>query len=304
MTENVHQIIEQFLNHLRDEKRYSPHTVSAYQNDLLQFSDYIVQTGGRSDGILISQISKKDIRAYLGSLVKYGLARRSVSRKLAAVRAFFLYLNKTGILNHNPSLTLTAPRLDKRLPQFLREDEILQVLSAIDIRTHRGARDRAILELFYGTGMRLAELTDLDVSHIDLHNGTVRVLGKGRKERVIPIGRTVAQTIKYYLSKRQDFQPAMDETALFLNMRGHRLSPRGVQLLVKQWLSSVSDRKKLSPHVLRHSFATHLLDRGADLEAVKQLLGHASLSTTQHYTHLTTDRLRKVYRQTHPRAGS
>jgi len=303
MTESVHQIIEQFLKYLKDEKRYSQHTLSAYRNDLMQFSDYMAQTGEKGR-ISVDQISKKDIRAYLGSLVKYGLARRSVSRKLAAIHAFFHYINKTGILTHNPSLTLTAPKLDKRLPQFLREDEVLQVLSSIDTGTRQGARDRAILELFYGTGMRLSELTNLDVPHIDLHNGTVRVLGKGRKERVIPVGRTAARTIKHYLSKRQAFQPPMEESALFLNMRGHRLSQRGVQLLVKQWLSRISDREKLSPHILRHSFATHLLDRGADLEAVKQLLGHASLSTTQHYTHLTMDRLRKVYRQTHPRAGS
>ena len=178
------------------------------------------------------------------------------------------------------------------------------VLESIEVDTSRGARDRAILELFYGTGMRLSELTGLNIFDADFKTGTVRVLGKGRKTRIIPLGRNMGKTIQHYLLKRQNLHPSMDEKALFLNQRGQRLSTRGVQLLVRRRLRSVSAKEKLSPHILRHSFATHLLDRGADLEAVKQLLGHTSLSTTQNYTHLTMERLRKVYRRTHPRADA
>ena len=304
MTEQYNQVVNAFLGYLQNEKRYSMHTVNAYRNDLFQFFEYITQKKDDNTIIHILHISKDDIRVYLGTLIRHGISKRSVARKLAALRALFKYLNKTGQIQHDPTMTLISPKLDKRLPEFLREEEIRVVLESIEVDTSRGARDRAILELFYGTGMRLSELTGLNIFDADFKTGTVRVLGKGRKTRIIPLGRNMGKTIQHYLLKRQNLHPSMDEKALFLNQRGQRLSTRGVQLLVRRRLRSVSAKEKLSPHILRHSFATHLLDRGADLEAVKQLLGHTSLSTTQNYTHLTMERLRKVYRRTHPRADA
>ncbi|MFC1570057.1 tyrosine-type recombinase/integrase, partial [bacterium] len=217
---------------------------------------------------------------------------------------FFKYCTQSGWIERDPSMALVFPKLDKPLPIFLNENEVLTALNIIKTETRGGARDRAILELFYGTGMRLSELVQMNLKDLDLLAGTVRVLGKGSKDRVLPIGQHCVRYMKQYLLKREAFKPKSGEVAIFLNPSGKRLSARGVQYIVKRWLEGVSEKTKLSPHVLRHTFATHLLDRGADLRAVKDLLGHESLSTTQIYTHLTVDRLRKIYKQAFPRAES
>lgn len=299
----VRREIEEYLRYLSQEKRYSAHTVRAYGTDLGQFVEHLVQEK-EGDDPPAEAVTKEAIRSFLGGLVRHGMAKRSVARKLVALRSFFGYLTKMGILKTNPTVGFASPKVEKYLPEFLREEEMFDALDGVVQDSLSGIRDRAILELFYGTGMRLSELVGLDVEDVDVDAGTVRVYGKGGKERVLPVGRGLGKTLRAYLSRRMAFQPEDGSRALFLNRFGRRISTRGVQILVGRWLKRVSEKEKLSPHVLRHTFATHLLDRGADLEAVKELLGHASLSTTQIYTHMTMDRLKSVYRQAHPRAES
>ena len=296
--------VESFITYLTSEKRYSPHTVQAYKTDLLQFADFLVQILAKPDPPSPESATREEIRLFLSGLIRHGMSKRSVARKLASLRAFFGFLIRTEQINVDPTLTLTSPKLEKYLPEFLREEEMMSALEGIVSDSPTGIRDRAILDLFYGTGMRLSELVKLNIEDIDLHGGTVCVYGKGNKERVIPIGKNTGKSLKVYLSRRVELRPKAGERALFLNRAGKRITPRSVQLLVHKWLRRVSEKKKLSPHVLRHTFATHLLDRGADLNAVKELLGHESLSTTQLYTHLSLEHLKKVYRQAHPRAES
>jgi integrase/recombinase XerC len=212
------------------------------------------------------------------------------------------YLVRAERIAANPAASLSAPKAGKELPEFLREEEIRDALESIEKTTVTGLRDRAILELFYGTGMRLSELAGLNRGDVQGGGETVCVMGKGRKERILPLGRQARKAIQRYLDQRDAMNPDTREKALFLNRYGNRISARGIQRLVKKWLGRVSEKNRLSPHLIRHTFATHLLDRGADLQAVKELLGHASLSTTQIYTHLTMERLKKVYRKAHPRA--
>jgi integrase/recombinase XerC len=296
--------VESFVTYLTSEKRYSPHTVQAYKTDLLQFIDFLVQILEKPDTPSPESTTREDVRLFLGGLIRHGMSKRSVARKLASLRAFFGFLIRTERITTDPTLTLASPKFEKYLPEFLREEEMSNALDAIVRDSPTGIRDRAILELFYGTGMRLSELVKLNIEDVDLHGGAVCVHGKGNKERVIPIGKNAGRTLKLYLSRRNELKPKPGEQALFLNRSGKRIIPRSVQLLVHKWLRRVSEKKKLSPHVLRHTFATHLLDRGADLNAVKELLGHESLSTTQLYTHLSLEHLKKVYRQAHPRAES
>jgi tyrosine recombinase XerC len=291
-----------FVHYLRSEKQYSEHTIRAYKDDLEQFFSFLQDGIGDKKPILLKEISREDLKSYLGNLVRYGQTKRTAARKLASLRAFFRYQTKIGNIQTNPALSLISPKIEKRLPEFLQEEEILGAIRELGGKTPLDMRNRAILEFLYGTGIRLSELVGLNERDIDWKTSTVRVLGKGNKERLIPIGKKVLHSIQSYRLIRNKLQSEMKEQALFLNRYGRRLSGRSVQYLVKNWLSRISEKKKLSPHILRHTFATHLLDRGADLQAVKELLGHSSLSTTQLYTHLTMDRLKKVYQKAHPRA--
>ncbi len=295
---------EGFLQILLSERNYSSHTVRAYDLDIEQFIDYVCHQRSLDNPPDPAGIGRDDVRAFLGDLVRHGLSKRSVARKLASLRGFFTFLVREGKLEVNPTATLSSPKQEKHLPEFLREEEMRTVLESIADDSPTGARDRAMMELFYGTGMRLSELVGLNLSDVDLNSGTVRVFGKGAKERILPIGRKAGDALQTFLSGREMFRPKDWTQAFFLNRWGKRISGRGVQMRVQLWLRQVSEKRQLSPHVLRHTFATHLLDRGANLEAVKELLGHASLSTTQIYTHLTMDHLLRVYRQAHPRAGS
>ncbi len=294
--------LELFLQYLSKEKRYSQHTVKAYGSDLEQFLEFVVQINRNHVVPRAADVSENDIRNFIGSVIQHGMTKRSAARKLASIKAFFAYLNKVGQLGHDPTIMLVSPKIEKKLPQFLSEGEMGLALASIRPDSNLGVRDKAVLELFYGTGMRLSELVGLDLVDVQLEEMTTRVFGKGRKIRILPIGKSALGAMKQYLARRNLFHPVSGERAVFLNQSGRRISVRGIQLIVKRWLEIASEKKNLSPHVLRHTFATHLLDRGADMESVKELLGHASLSTTQMYTHLTTDHLLQVYKQAHPRS--
>ncbi len=288
-------LLEDYIAYLEKERRCSPHTVRATRSDLSQFFDYC---NDRLAGRPLAELTHADVRDFLGALLRYGYERRSAGRKLSTVRSFLRHLVETGRLASNPARSVKGPRVGRRLPGFLSQ---FQVQQALDLPgdSEPALRDRAILETLYGSGLRASELVGLDRSSIDLQDDTIRVFGKGSKERVLPLGRAEKAAIEAYLAARRH----RDAEALFLNHAGRRLTTRSVQRLVRKALSRVADAGSAHPHALRHAFATHLLERGADLKSVQELLGHASLSTTQVYTHLTVDRLKKVYDKAHPRSG-
>ena len=299
----MEKLIIKFLKVLQAEKNYSDFTISAYEHDLWQFDSFLKENIGEE--ISLDKISKQHIRSFMSSLSSKNYSRNSIGRKLAAIRSFFRHLNRVGKITSNPALQIQTPKYKKKLPVFLSIQETLEILELPEIDTPVGLRDRAILELFYGTGMRLRELTNLDVDDFDFFNGLIRILGKGRKERLVPLGPNAAKILQRYFKVRNKFLSKSDDpdyNAVFLGVRGKRIAPRQVQRRVTHFLSLISNAASLSPHVLRHTFATHLLDAGADLEAVKELLGHTSLSTTQIYTHVSMEKLKKIYKQAHPRA--
>ncbi len=297
--------IETYLSSISGERKYSPHTISAYRTDLYQLRTFVVKEL-RSAELDIRLIDKKILRRFFGELLEEGAARKSVRRKLAAVRSFFRFLVRRGILASNPAALLIAPKIEKRLPTFIDEKAMQKLFSIQDTTTVEGLRDAAILEMFYGTGIRLSELIGLRFRDIDNHNHTIKVLGKGSKQRIVPVGGPALMAISRYVDRRMELMksdtPAEDKDVLFLTKHGRRMYPKGVNNIVSRFLAQVSEVEQKSPHVLRHTFATHMLDRGADLRAVKELLGHESLSTTQVYTHVTIERLKKAYTQAHPRA--
>jgi integrase/recombinase XerC len=286
-----------FLRHLERERNASPHTIRAYGEDLAQFSRYLEHELGRP--AQPADVDHLLVRGFLAELHQRGLSKASSARKLAGLRSFFRYLCREGHLASNPARTLATPRLDKRIPSVLDE---AQAASIVDMPGDGTAavRGRAILELLYATGIRCAEAVALDVHELDLGARMVRVLGKGRKERVVLFGRRAADALEAWLAERARLRPRGD--ALFLNARGGRLSGRSVRTLVATRVKQVALERRCSPHTLRHSFATHLLMRGADLRAIQELLGHSSLSTTQRYTHVDTRHLLEVYKKSHPRA--
>jgi integrase/recombinase XerC len=295
-----------FLQYLRQERNYSIHTVASYEDDLRQFSEFL-QRHFESRKYALDEMDHVTIRLFLGDLLEQGFSKSSIARKLAALKSFFKYLHKVHELKQNPALNVASPKIEKRLPQYLDEATVQRLMAQPDRSTPEGARDAAMLELFYSTGVRLSELIGLELSDVDFHNSTIKVTGKGSKQRIIPFGRPARDALKLYLEKRGNLvnrqtKPA-DVKAVFMTIRGKRMNPKGVNVLINRYIGSVSEIEKKSPHVLRHTFATHLLNRGADLRAVKELLGHESLSTTQVYTHVSVDRLKKVYAQAHPKAS-
>ncbi|HET6273787.1 MAG TPA: tyrosine recombinase XerC [Bacteroidota bacterium] len=294
--------VRTYLHYLRKERNYSPHTIAAYEDDLRQFEEYLSRVSEKG-AISLRGIDRGTIRGFLGSLLEQGFSKRSVARKLACLKSFFKYLCKVHRLDCNPAANVASPKLERRLPQFLDEDTVTRLMEQPDRCTLEGIRDAAILELFYGTGIRLSELIYLRVGDVDIANGTVKVTGKGSKDRIVPFGRPARKALDDYLLRRREFVGKMADTRiLFLSARGKRMNPKGINVLMNTYIGKVSEIEKKSPHVLRHTFATHLLNRGADLRAVKELLGHESLSTTQVYTHVSVDRLKKVYAQAHPKA--
>ncbi len=290
--------IDAFLSEL-GARNLSSHTRAAYGRDLVQFETFLRDIT-RDEELSASDLTPKAVRRFVSALTASKYARRSVQRKLAAVKAFARYLVSEGLLDANPTTGLSAPRPERRLPSFLRSREVELLFEGRGDGTERELRDRAILELFYSTGIRLSELTGLRRESLDLRNGLVRVLGKGNKERVVPVGRAASDALKRYLAPRGAKEGR--GAPLFTNARGEALSARTVQRIVTKRHGQVSEARQLSPHVLRHTFATHMLDAGADLRAVQELLGHASLSSTQIYTHVTTARLKEIYKKAHPRA--
>ena len=294
-----------FLEHLAGPRNLSPHTVAAYRRDLLDLEEFARAYLCRDD-FRWSDIDRGVVRAFLGEAGRRGLAPRTVARKLSAVRSFFRHLRRTGGISSNPARSVRGPKLDRTLPGHLRTEETEALFRWAETRaaSENGLAETrllAILELLYGSGLRLAELTALDVGSLDLDGGRIRVLGKGRKERIVPITGAAARAIRRYLPRRAEVaEPAT--RALLVGRHGRRLSRRHIQRLVRAVLQDFAESADVSVHSLRHTFATHLLDAGADLMAVKELLGHASLGTTRIYAHTSKERLRRVYKGAHPRA--
>ena len=327
--------LDAFLEHLALNDNASAHTVRAYESDLTQFLAFVAQQAGkRRLDLTPAEFGHPQIRAFLADLTRRGNSRSSAARKLAAIRTFGRYMRREGDLEGDPAALVGTPRRDRTLPAHLGEAEMSRLLEMPDTAAALGRRDRAILELFYASGLRLSELVGLDVGDVNLASRTVRVLGKGRKERLVPFNRSTEGALRAWLADwetivaaspgggavpRRSRPPrpagllrrvlASRQEAgrkggdpLFLNYKGRRLSTRSVDRLVRKYVAQCSTRFGISPHALRHSFATHLLQRGADLRAIQELLGHARLSTTQRYTHLNAAQLLEAYRKSHPKA--
>lgn len=298
----MNDIVRDFLEYLEVERKYSSNTILAYDTDLSDFLSFLKEHRISS----LKKVHKDTLRSYLSSVLQKGFTKRTVARKIASLRSFFRYTKKRGLTDSNPTLTLVSPKLEKLLPTFLDEKSTEALFHSLDGETEKGRRDAAILELFYSSGIRLSELINLNLLDVDLANTTVKVTGKGSKQRILPVGKKAITALKEYLVDRHIHQKKQrtgsDQVALFVMDDGRRFYPQAVIRMVKRYIGKVSEVKKQSPHVIRHSFATHLLNNGADLRAVKELLGHESLSTTQVYTHISTEQMKKVYRQAHPKA--
>ena len=298
-------LARRFLEYLNLGRNVSPHTLRSYASDLVQFIDFLAAVHGDEGDPRSSTAG--DVRRYLAHLREKHYSRASVARKIASLRSFYKFLVREREVEENPAGAVRAPKLKRRLPDCLDLSEVDRLLSAPPANTLLGARDRAILELLYSTGMRISEMAHLDLRNLDRFGEVALLRGKGRKERITPIGRPAMMALEQYLALRQRYwagRPQADREALFLNKNGQRLSGRSVRRMLEKYAREAGLGRRVSPHTLRHSFATHMLDQGADLRAVQELLGHESLSTTQIYTHVSTDRMRHVYARSHPRAGT
>lgn len=298
--------INSYISFLKNEKNYSDNTIISYKNDLLQLLNYLedYKILKRNN---IQYIDRSIMRKYIVYLKKCDYSTRSISRKISTIRSFFKFASREGIVKINPTINLLTPKIDKKLPYFLYLQEVNKLIETPPGHTILGIRDRAILELLYGTGMRVGELVNLDIHDIDLHEKTVRVFGKGSKERILPLGNPSIKAIQEYMTSRNLFMKniainKIDLNAFLLNRFGGRISARSIRRMIIKYMKIADLNQKISPHVLRHSFATHLLGGGADLRVVQELLGHESLSTTQIYTHITKERLKITYKKSHPRS--
>lgn len=304
-------LIEKYLDYIRSQRGYSEHTVRNYRSDLRQFSRFLNKKEGLTKESKEfakgpGRIEFHIIREYLGGL--YGQYKRTtISRKLSTIRSFFYFLERNGLAEGNPAADISTPKQGKYIPAYLPIDEMFKLLDGPDISTPLGLRDLAMLEVMYSCGIRVSELEGLDIGDIDFERRTVRVIGKGNKERILPVGRKALRAVGEYMEavlplRRKYRQDNSGDEPLFLNNRGGRITARGIGLIVKKYAVKCGLMTDISPHSLRHTFATHLLDGGADLRSVQELLGHVSLSTTQKYTHVSLDRLMKVYDKAHPRS--
>ncbi len=291
-----------FIDYLRYEKRVSPHTVTAYEHDLSQFFSFLQEKLAINQ---LSYVNTEDIRTWIISLLEdESLQAKSVNRKVSAVRAFYRYKLKIKELSVNPTLTLHAPKIPKKLPQYVDQKDMEHLFADIPFEdTFEGLRDRTILELFYATGMRLSELLNLKIQDIHLQDNTIKVLGKRNKERLVPFGNRLSELLTMYLGNlEKKFVEGTKNNYIFVTANGEQLYPKAVYRIVRKYLDMVTTIDKRSPHVIRHTFATHLLNNGADLNAIKTILGHSSLAATQVYTHNSIEKLKSIYKQAHPRA--
>ncbi|MFQ6121931.1 MAG: tyrosine recombinase XerC [Dehalococcoidales bacterium] len=295
----MQEIFNKYINYLQAERNASPYTVRNYTNDLLDFFDFL-----RAQGISsLKQVDRHILRGYLSRLVEQGFVKTSIARKLSAIRSFYRYLLREEVVSVSPAATASSPKLDRRLPSFLTVEETVRLLEAPDLSKPEGQRDRALLELLYASGLRVSELVNLNLEQVNLDTNEIRVWGKGSKERVVLIGEPAAQALSAYLSQgRPKLLGGKRNNALFLNRYGGRLPARRIQKILEKYANLANIDKRVHPHLLRHTFATHLLDGGADLRVVQELLGHAQLTSTQVYTHVSKSQAKKIYLSAHPMA--
>ena len=300
-------LIEKYLKYLQVERNSSPHTITSYENDLSSFLEFCsTHMNVSEENFDVQIITRLTIRLWLGELSEQGLAKSSIARKVAALRSFFKYAFKRGHITINPAHLLIVPKKDKTLPKTATEEDLTRMLENINIETVQGLQNRAILEIFYGTGIRVSELVGLNLTDLDLRAGQINVKGKGNKERIVPIGKIARDILIEFVQKRPELYGSRTDAdaqkALFLAANGQRAYVRAIRYMVEKYLSKESEVTQKSPHVLRHSFATHMLNNGADIRLIKEFLGHANLAATQVYTHTSVERLKNVYEQAHPRA--
>lgn len=295
MSQDLETRIDTFIRHLEKERRLSPHTVSAYRRDLNALIDFC-----KKQSVSIESVDSYFIRRFASESHRKGASPRSVARRLSAIRGFFGYLMRTGVVSVNPAINIQAPKPSRRLPATLDADEVASLLT-LSTEDALSMRDRAILELFYSSGLRLAELVSSNLADLDFQDGTIRVIGKGNKTRVVPVGRHALEALKAWMLIRASMAKK-EEEAIFVTQRGTRIACRTVQARLKRWGMQQGASTSIHPHMLRHSFATHMLESSSDLRAVQELLGHASISTTQVYTHLDFQHLAQIYDKAHPRA--
>lgn len=305
----MQKYIDDFIQHLKYERNLSEHTLRNYASDLEQFYDHLAppsKDGGRRE-IDLREIDNLTIRDFMASLYEQSKKKSSIHRKVAALRTFFRFLCREGILDANPARLVASPRVERKLPNHLTIQEMIRFIETPDLDTILGKRDRAILELLYASGVRVSELVGLNLTDIDFTNQTLRVKGKGRKERIVPFGEHARAAIEAYLGVRGELlveadTDKIDPLAVFMNYQGTRITTRSVGRMIDKYVKICADLHHISPHSLRHSFATHLLDAGADLRTIQELLGHARLSSTQVYTHVSMDKLMEIYDKAHPKA--
>ncbi|NTW51233.1 MAG: tyrosine recombinase XerC [Chlorobiaceae bacterium] len=313
-----------FLSFLESERNVSPRTITAYRTDIIQYFTFLTAQYGLEECARVDpgKATVADVRFFMGHLLDHGIQPRSIARKLASVKSYYRYLLETGTLQHSPVSLVMTPRLGRKVPDFLSEEQAEELFGQFrssgredkpgcdrkdEARMFEAARDLAVLEVLYGCGLRLSEVTGLDSADVDLVHGFLKITGKGRKQRIVPLGKPAGQALRNYFEVRRNFfrisgEGAGESSKAFVTTRGRQLYPMLVQRMTKRYLSSITESEKKNPHILRHSFATHLLNSGADLKSVSEMLGHSSLTTTELYTHVTFTRLREVYSKAHPRA--
>ncbi len=300
MQPGLQQNIQSFIDYLKYQKRYSQHTIISYQNDLAGFFDYLqVQFSETA----LQGIKSTFVRSWLASLKERGISSKTINRKISTLKSFFKYHLKQGTITVSPMSTIISPKVSKRLPQFVEKQDIATLFEHVEFPDDwNGATQRLLMQILYNTGIRKAELINLKESQADKINSTIKVLGKGNKERVIPVSSELIGTITNYLIEKDKYFKEADRVVLLVNSKGKKLDPKYVYNVVQQYLSMVTTIDKKGPHILRHSFATHLTNNGADLNAVKELLGHSSLAATQIYTHNTIEKLKDIHKKAHPKA--
>jgi len=300
MENELKTYLDQFIIYLQKERNYSDHTLVAYRFDIMQFIDFL-QKYSNTKSSYLEKVDKQTIRHFIGKEFEDGLSSRTVARRLASLKSFYKFLLSNKIVSNNPAYLVRSPKTPKTIPGFLSEKLVEMLMNMPPAHTNIGIRDRAILELFYSTGMRLNELVNLKLGDFSIDDQMVKVLGKGKKERLIPFGKHAAESMILYLKRRGlGFKTGDINAPIFVNSKGSPLHPSTVQRRIRKYLKILSEGTQFGPHILRHSFATHLMDRGADIRAVKELLGHSSLSSTQIYTHVQSERMKKIYKKSHP----